>query len=133
MKIKIKNRLYEPSELTFLARYENMEDLSSFYYFTEKLYSVSDGTFILLFKGNAGSRHSQSNGWRYQAAEYAIELDPIKWLLSHGHERLAGLLFPQLRNNIEEILFETQLEGILRKGEAFYQSGEVKGEVNNGI
>lgn len=133
MEIKIKNRTYEPNELTYLARHENMEDSSSFFYCKETLYQVSDGTYILICKGNAGSRHALSNGWQYEAAEYAIELDPIKWLLSHGHERLAGLLFPELRNNIEEMLFEKKLEGILRKGETFYLTGEAKGEATWGV
>jgi hypothetical protein len=133
MKIKIKNRSYAPSELTFLASYQNMEDTTSYYYFTEELYSVSDGTYNLVCKGNAGSRHTLSNGSQYEAAEYAMELDLVKWLLSHVHEHLAGLLFPELRNSIEEILFEKQLEGVLRKGETFYRTGEAKGETFWGV
>ena len=133
MEIKIKNRSYQKSELTYLASYENMEDSSSFYYYKEKLYKVSDGTYILHCKGNAGSRHAQSDSGKYNAAEYSKELDPIKWLLSHGHERIAGLLFPELRNNIEEILYEKNLEGVRRKGETFYQGGEAKGETNEVI
>jgi|JI10StandDraft_1071094.scaffolds.fasta_scaffold1106473_1 hypothetical protein len=133
MKISIKNRTYAPSELTFLALYQNMEDATSYYYFTETLYSVSDGTYVLLCKGYAGSRYAMLNGWQYEVAEYAKQPDPVKWLMSRGHERLAGLLFSELRNNVEEILLEKQLEGVLIKGETFYRRGEAKGETFWGV
>ena len=121
--MKTKNQLqnYAWNELTFIATYKSVEDNRLDHYYSESLYRARDGSFVLQCFGNANSKHAKvEDGQHYQHLYYQ-EVDPFQWMIEHNHQRLAGMLFPNLRNQVEKNLIDLKLQSELLKNDEFYQ------------
>lgn len=132
MNIQINEKWYDASDLTFIAKFQNMEDQNNYYHFREMLFRANDGTYIVKCQGNPGSKyHKMVSGVPVRSQKFSYEPHPELWLLNHGHERLAGFMFPQIRSQVELALNSFGYKCDLPTGEVFYSTGEVKGEVNH--
>lgn len=110
----------EWKEMTFIATYKNVEDNRLDNYYSETLYRARDGSFTLQCFGNANSKHAKVKGEERCRNLYYIEIDPIQWLIDHNHQRLAGILFPNMQKQIEKNLHDLVLQCEMLKDD-FYQ------------
>ncbi|MBK8873712.1 MAG: hypothetical protein IPN13_07250 [Bacteroidetes bacterium] len=90
-------------------------------YYSETLYRARDGSFVLQCFGNANSKHAKVEGAEHFKNLFYSEVDPVQWLMEHNQQRLAGMLFPNMRNQVEKKLHDLKLQSELLKEDEFYQ------------
>ncbi|HEX5001568.1 MAG TPA: hypothetical protein VFW78_03655 [Bacteroidia bacterium] len=123
MHIQINQKYYYEDELTFIAVYQNMEDQHCYYHYRETLLLAGDGTYILKCQGNPGSRyHRTKHGVPVRSLYFKHEPHPGIWLLQHGHQRLAGLMFTELRPSIEAELLSKYIYTEPKNCDSLYDS-----------
>ena len=121
--MKTKNQLqnYARNELTFIATYKSVEDNRLDHYYSESLYRARDGSFVLQCFGNANSKHAKVEGEHRSQHIYYQDVDPFQWMIDHNHQRLAGMLFPNMRSKVEKNLHDLKLQSEILKDDEFYQ------------
>lgn len=109
------------NDLTFIATYKNVEDNRLDNYYSETLYRARNGSFVLQCFGNANSKHAKVEGEERFKNLFYRDVDPVQWLMEHNQQRLAGMLFPNMRNQVEKNLFDLRLQSELLQNDDFYQ------------
>lgn len=132
MKITLNQQDREEDYLFFIAKYTNsfINEDKEFATIVETLFQLSNESFILRIDKRLESITPENN--QEWIKEYFTEINPALWLLTHGHEQLAALMFPEVSDKVESDCSFDEEDENRYKGETFYSTGETKGETFRG-
>lgn len=135
MKIHLDGRYQEIKYLRLIATYKFIDDVKSWIFVGEALVQLPDKSFLIRKDYKIGPVYNKGKaGSGVTTRKYKRVNNPATWLLTHGHERLAAVLFPELKIDIDvefDCLFNEEDERRY-KGETLYGTGETIGETFRG-
>jgi hypothetical protein len=133
MKIYLHKEWQEVEYLNFIASYRYINDLNSWIFVSESLFQLPDGLYIVRIDYKLGPILGKAKvGKKIFNHKIRPEPNPKLWLLTHGHERLASYMFPELASNIKIDCAFYEKEFRRYRGETIYGAGEAKGETFHG-
>ncbi len=101
MKIYLSGNWQEFESMRFIASYKYIDDYDSWIFVAETLFQLPNGIYIIRIDYKLGPVYKGAKvGNKVFVRKYKIEQHPEIWLLTHGHELLAGFLFPNLYDEI---------------------------------